>query len=184
MHALIKELRQEHQGHRQLLALLKRKLAKLEQGMPPNYGLIEDTINYIGDYAGRYHHPKEDIVYQYIIKKGLDFHGDFDKVVKEHNRFDQLTSPLSKSLQSILLDIIVPRETFIVQLSDFILAEQSHLDSEDNHIFPLIETLLAEDDWLLITAALPVKNEDPLFGEKVHNEYLDLYHRLSNIEPN
>jgi len=180
----MKSLQVEHRGLRQLLALLQCKLQRLEQGDSPDFNLIEDTINYIENYLERYHHPKEDIIYQYIIKHNLDSQGKFAKAVKEHSTFKQLTQPLRTTLQSILLDIIIPNEVSAHQLKTFIEAQQSHVDYEDNYIFPLIEQSLSDKQWAEISLLIPKQEADPLFGEHVHAEYNALYLRLRDMETN
>lgn len=182
MHKLMRTLRQDHLGLRKLLALLAHKLQRLQQGIPPNYALIEDAINYIENHVSRYHHPTEDVLYRYAIEHGLDEHKHFATIMAEHKTLIEQTQTVKSSLQSILMDIIIPREEFIGQLKDYIQAEQSHMDKEDSLIFPLLDKLLHEDDWLKITNRLPEQLEDPLFGKGVQQEFQNLYKRLAEIE--
>lgn len=175
-------LRQDHQGLRQLIALLQRKLEVLNQGKMPNCNLMIDVIDYIENYAGHYHHPKEDIIYNYIIKLELDNKWQFLEIIQQHKQFKEITNRLQIAIQNILLDTIVPQETFIRQLTDFIEAEQNHLDSEDKIIFPLIESLLTDEDWSVISRSIPAQVEEPLFGMQIHGEYQDLYQRLTETE--
>lgn len=176
------ELRQDHKGLHQLIALLRTKLEKLNQGKTPDFSLMEDAINYIENYAGVYHHPKEDVIYNYIIEGQLDQQGLFAEIVHEHKTFVQITNRLKEAIQSILMDHIVPRDLFIEQLAEFVQAEQNHLEREDSVIFPLIESLMTDKDWATITQSIPAKIEDPLFGEQVKAEYNELYRRLLEAE--
>lgn len=178
MNQLMKGLRLEHKGLSQLLDLLQTKLQMLEQDIAPKYSLMEDTIDYIESYIELYHHPKEDIIYHYVIDHGLDANEHFANIVKEHKTIEHTTKQLKATLKSILLDIIVPKETTIEQLRAFIQIEQSHMEQEENLIFPLAETLLEEKDWALIAQSVPTQTEDPLFGERVRAEYEELYLRL------
>jgi hemerythrin-like domain-containing protein len=184
MNKLMRKLRQDHQGLRKILALLNHKLQELEKGIPPNYSLIEDAINYIENYAGSYHHPTEDVIYQYVIEHGMDDQGHFAGIIAEHKKFAELTLALKDSLQAILMDIIIPREEFTGHLRDYIQAEQSHLDKEDKLIFPLLDNLLSEENWLQITVNKPVPVADPLFGEQVQMKFQELYQRLTEMDDN
>lgn len=184
MNKLMGKLHQDHHSLRKILALLKHKLQRLESGIPLNYSLIEDAINYIESYAGSYHHPTEDIICQYVIAHGMDDRGHCAAIIEEHKKFAELTQALKASLQAILMDIIVPREEFTGHLRDYIQAELSHLDKEDNLIFPLLDKLLSEKDWLQITLNRPVPIEDPLFGEQVQAEFQELYQRLTEMDDN
>ena len=127
----ISGLKRDHKGLCQLLTLLQTKLTMIEQELPANYNLISDAINYIESYVRRYHHPKEDIIYHYIIDQQLDMEGHFIESCQEHQQFEPITKKLKASLQSILLDVVIPREIFIGHLRAFIDAEQSHVKNED-----------------------------------------------------
>lgn len=179
MNQLMKDLTRDHKGLCQLLELLQTKLTMIEQGLPPDYTLISDAINYIESYVRRYHHPKEDIIYHYIIEQQLDDKEHFIQSCQEHQQFEPITEKLKASLQSILLDVVVSKETFISHLNAFIDAERSHVQNEEKLIFPLIEKLLTQDDWQEILPNIPIQEDDPLFGKNVLSEYHDLYVRLN-----
>lgn len=182
MNKLMKRLGQEHSGLRKLLALLNHKLQRLENGIPPDFSLIEDAIDYIEEYTGRYHHPVEDIICQYAVEHHLDDQGHFAKVTEEHKELAELTLEVKSSLHAILMDIIVSREEFIGHLRNYIQAEQSHLDHEDRVIFPLLDNLLNDQDWSRIINDNPQQIEDPLFGNRVQVEFQDLYQRLTEMD--
>lgn len=171
MNKLMSELKQEHKGLHRLIALLQIKLDKLNQGKKPDFNLMEDAINYIKNFADAYHHPKEDVIYHYIIDHQLDKQGLFAAIINEHKAFVQNTKNLKQAIQAILMDHVVPRDLFIDQLAGFIHAERSHLKQEDTIIFPLVESSLTEQDWDIIEHSIPAKVEDPLFGAQVKSEY-------------
>ena len=179
MHELMKGLQREHKGHKQLLTLLEGKLERLKQNIPLDFNLLNDAVNYIENYAGRYHHPKEDIIYHYMVDNQLDPHKDFAKIIEEHTKLEQISSQLLTSLQGILLDAITSTSRFILELEEFIQVHKQHLHKEDTVIFPQIEQNLTGDDWQKILPQLPNQEDDPLFGTKVQAEYLELYHRLT-----
>ncbi|WP_236702582.1 hemerythrin domain-containing protein [Thalassomonas actiniarum] len=179
MNELMKSLQREHKGHKQLLALLEGKLTRLKQNTPLDFNLLSDAVDYIESYAGRYHHPKEDIIYHYMVDNQLDPHKDFAKIIEEHHKLEQITTQLKTSLQGILLDAITSTSRFAIELEEFIQIHQQHLHKEDTVIFPQIEHSLTEDDWQKILPQLPNQEDDPLFGTKVQAEYLELYHRLT-----
>ena len=179
MNELMKGLQREHKGHKQLLTLLEGKLARLKQNIPLDFNLLNDAIDYIENYAGRYHHPKEDIIYHYMVDNQLDPKKYFTKIIEEHTRLEQITTQLKTSLQSILLDAITSTSSFMLELEEFIRVHQQHLHQEDTIIFPQIEHNLTENDWNKILPQMPNQEDDPLFGTQVQAEYLELYHRLS-----
>ena len=151
----------------------------LKEGKPPNFNLIDDVIRYIENHANVYHHPKEDVIYQYIIDQKLDVTGEFSKVIQEHHTLAQNTQDLKEALDAILLDIIVPKDNLIDLLDRFIEAEINHLNNEETVLFPLIEEMLGDEDWLIIGASVPAQRDDPVFGKQVKKEYQELCDRLS-----
>lgn len=179
MNEIMKSLRLEHKGLGQILDLLKNKLRMLKEGKPPNFNLIDDVIRYVENHASRYHHPKEDVIYQYIIDQKLDAKGEFRKIIQEHHTLAQNTHNLKEALDAILLDIIVPKNNLIDLLDRFIGAEISHLNNEETVLFPLIEEMLSDEDWLIISPLIPAQQDDPIFGKQVKKEYQELCNLLS-----
>lgn len=174
-------LNKEHVALKELLALLEWKLQLLEEDKIVDYHVLEEAIMYIENYVDLYHHPKENIIYQYIIDKKLDKKNSFKQKQHEHDLLKNVTEELKQSLQSITLDIIISKHTFITQLRDFIDGLKVHLDEEDHETFPLITTLLTDDDWDKLATMMPKYNDDPLFGKQQKKEYLQLYKSLKNF---
>jgi hemerythrin-like domain-containing protein len=178
MNELMNGLRLEHRGLGQLLGLLQNKLRRLERGILPNFNLLADAIHYIENYATLYHHPKEDVIYRYMIDRQLDDKGQVMNVMQEHSALAQNTQNLKEAVDAILSDTVVSRDKLVALLRKFIGAEMGHLKSEETVVFPLVEKLLTDEDWKKITPLIATPKDDPLFGKKITEEYRDLYNRL------
>lgn len=179
MNDIMKSLGLEHKGLGQILELLQNKLRMLKEGTPPNFNLIDDAIHYVENHASVYHHPKEDVIYQYIIDQGMDVNGEFSKIIQEHHTLAQNTHKLKEALDAILLDIVVPNNNLVDLLDRFIEAETNHLNNEEAVLFPLIEELLGDEDWSIISPLMPAQRDDPIFGRQVKKEYQELCNRLA-----
>ncbi|MDX1400096.1 MAG: hypothetical protein R3204_16325, partial [Oceanospirillum sp.] len=60
---------------------------------------------------------------------------------------------------------------------DFIQQQYAHLNQEEGTVFPLLDKLMQEKDWLNLQVKLQTR-EDPLFGDNVAEEYKRLYKSL------
>ena len=181
MNNIMINLNKEHVALKELLALLRWKVQLLKEDKVVDFYVIEEAIMYIEHYVDLYHHPKEDIIYQYIIDKNLDEKNSFKQKQHEHDLLKTVTEEVKQSLHSITLDIIISKHTFITQLSAFIEGLKVHLGEEDTETFPLINTLLTDDDWDTLSTMMPKYNDDPLFGKQQKKEYLQLYKSLKNF---
>jgi len=161
---------------------MKEKLVRLQREESIDYSLLEDAVLYIESFVDGYHHPKEDIIYQYIIDHDLDNNRVFQHKLDDHDDIKKITLDLKQVLHSINLDIIVSRNSVINELEAFIHVSNNHLNDEEHNTFPLIERLLNDEDWLNIAQLMPEYCEDPLFGRNLKEDYLDLSHRLANYE--
>ncbi|WP_448549347.1 hemerythrin domain-containing protein [Thalassotalea fusca] len=182
MSKLISVLYQEHKGLKRLLSLMKENLVRLQREESIDHSLLEDSVHYIEVYVDSYHHPKEDVFYQYIIDHKLDSNRVFQHKLDDHDDIKKITQDLKQVLHSINLDIIVSRSSLINELEAFIHVSNNHLNDEEHNTFPLVEKLLTEEDWHNVALLMPEYCEDPLFGRNLKEDYLDLSHRLASFE--
>lgn len=174
---ILNELHRDHINLNKMLAILRQKVAKLRAGNHPNFSLMADVINYISNYADAYHHSREDSMYQY-------FHGrnaELDKLLvnceKEHAKMKHTSTELSETIDGILHDAVIPMDKFTDKLEAFLDEQAEHLNVEEGSLFPMIQGIATDQDWVELSNTLP-KSADPLFGEKQTHEYMDLYKEL------
>ncbi|OPX57141.1 hypothetical protein BTE48_00885 [Oceanospirillum multiglobuliferum] len=174
---MMAQLHQDHLNLSRLLGVLKHKLALLKGGERPNYLLVQDVVAYIVDYADTYHHPLEDVIYQYSAEHYPEYQEIFNEVEQEHQKIAQDTRAFQELVQNILLDAIVPMAQFIERLEQFVNQQYAHLNREEGRVFPLLERTISTAQWQEIEQRLQSR-EDPLFGENVADEYKRLYREL------
>lgn len=181
-------IRNDHRNLAILLDLLRDKVVRLENGQPINYALIRDVIEYMQEYADRYHHKYEDTVYSYYLNRKGDAKA-LNKLEQEHDRLTADTASFRELIELILLDSVVPSDTFRARLQAFIDQQQQHMAYEDREILPLLEAHLGFKDWEQIdsnfspfaearAARATVELLDPLFGPQLAQRYRDLAQRL------
>ncbi len=187
-------IRNDHRNLAILLDLLRDKVVRLEKGQPINYALIRDVIEYMQEYADRYHHKYEDAVYSYYLSRKGDAQA-LNKLEQEHDRLTADTASFRELIELILLDSVVPSDTFRARLQAFIDQQQQHMTYEDREILPLLEAHLGFKDWEQIdsnfspfaearAARATVELLEPLFGPQLAQRYCDLAQRLQRSARN
>jgi len=173
----LSELHQDHINLTRLLDILERKVARLRDGVHPDFSLMADVVSYVGDYADQYHHPHEDIMYEFFRGRDAELDQRLSACEQEHQTLKQLSGTLSESIEAILNDAVVPMDRFTDQLDAFVSAEKRHLDFEEGEIFPRLDALASEADWQQLEQQIP-RPADPLFGEHQAEQYRELYRAL------
>lgn len=174
---LVAELHQDHINLSKLLDILSSKSEKLKQGSDPNFPLMLDVIDYIANYAEQNHHPREDHMYHYFEGRDAQLNVVMDRCHEEHQELKGFGHQLLDEIDGILHDSVIPMDQFIEKLDTFIRNERKHLDFEETEIFPLIEKVAQEKDWIELDKLIPA-TPDPLFGEKQAEAYISLYKEL------
>lgn len=178
--AILAELHQEHVNMKRLLELLGRTVQKLHEGESdrPNFQLMSDVVNYVGNYADTHHHPREDRMFAYFKGRDAELDSAISRCEGEHHELKQLSTSLHDALDGVLNDAaVIPIDQLIDQLEQFVSRESQHLNLEEGDVFPKIEKVASSDDMAELDAQIPSPN-DPLFGLKQADEYRDLYQAL------
>jgi hemerythrin-like domain-containing protein len=174
---MIERIRREHGYMIRLLAILRKKLQLLRNEEEINYSLVKEIVDYLSSHSEAVHHPKEDLIYHYY----LQHYGEKQNIADleaDHERLSVLTHEFLDVTEMILQDVIVPQEIFIEQLSNFIDAQKSHLDFEEQEIIPLISHTFTLDDWQSLEKQWTKDEEDPVFGETIADRYKQLALRV------
>ncbi|MCV6589399.1 MAG: hemerythrin domain-containing protein [Marinobacterium sp.] len=174
---ILEQLRQDHTNMRCLLNILNKKVSKLRSGEHPNFGLLDEVIDYLRNYADAYHHPWENELFRHF--EGRD--ADLDKVMHcceaQHKEMLGAGSSLAESLDCILHDAVIPMDRFTDQLEQFVVQQSEHLDLEDHTLMPHMVRIATTVDWQALEQALS-RPDDPLFGETQSTRYSQLYQQL------
>lgn len=162
----------DHANMNLLLKLLSKRIQSLEQDEKIDYRLIKTIITYLRTYSDKYHHPMEDLIYEYYLKSHTVSDDIALRLTQEHQAIKKVTIELDELLDMILLDAIVSKDICIEKLRNFVEQQTAHLAYEEQEILPLINNSLFADDWDNIAQQWqPDEYQDPLFGENVSEQY-------------
>jgi hemerythrin-like domain-containing protein len=170
---MIERIRREHGYMTRLLAILKRKLHRLQNEQSVNYSLIKEIVDYLCSHSEAAHHPKEDLIYRYYMQKygEVEYIADLEA---DHKHLSEQTHEFLGVIEMILQDVIVPQDVFISQLSDFIVEQRRHLEFEEREILPLINQTFTVEDWQYVEGQWTQNEDDPVFGETIADRYKQL----------
>ena len=140
----------EHQLILRMIALLERNVALMEQGRFRNWQFFIDAVDFIRNYADRFHHAKEEDILFIEMAAVID-QGDgclhcnpIPQMLHEHdlgrNFLQEMKMGLSKGDQK---KIISAARGYAYLLQD-------HIFKEDNILYPMADQILTNDSQNLI----------------------------------
>ena len=109
MSAIIDLLRQEHRSLARLLKVLEHQLAVFDRGESPDYEVFIGVLDYCQTYSDRYHHPKEDLVFERLQRRNPAAADAFGDLAAEHAALAELTGQLATAVSDILAEAEVPQ---------------------------------------------------------------------------
>jgi len=179
---MIAKIQQDHRNMMQLLQVLEAKVNLLKEDKEIDYRLIKSIISYLKNYADKYHHPMEDLIYAYYLKYRVVKDQVANRLADDHQHLKVMTRELDDMLDMILLDAIIPKELFTEKLVQFVSNQKSHLNYEEQDILPAIKKSLTADDWIHLSLEWKHKEYvDPLFGDDISHEFKSLAERINLV---
>ncbi len=175
---IIQQLQKDHLSAARLLDLLEVQIGTLHDGETSDYHLMLDVMHYMTHYPDLFHHPKEDLVFKKLKQRDASARLIVDSLVEEHKALAEKGARFFGCLHTVVSELMVSRESLESQGRDYIAFLRSHMDKEEDEVFPLSEKVLREKDWAEIDTAMEAK-EDPVFGKVVGEEYRALYDLLT-----
>ena len=179
---MIEKIHQDHRNIMQLIQVLSNKVNLLKEDKKIDYQLIKAIINYLKNYSDKYHHPMEDLIYAYYLKYRVVPDEVANRLSDEHKQLKVITRELADMVDMILLDAIVPKDLFIEKLELFVTRQKQHLNYEEKEILPAIKSTLSPDDWMNLSQQWKHHEYiDPLFGDRISEEFKVLADRINQI---
>lgn len=185
MSTAIRIIKAEHIGIWRILNALEEILAETSRsGARPNERLLEAILHYIESYTDRVHHPKEDdylfVALRQRVPQAVPI---IEKLEREHEEGPGHVRAMREAL-AICRQGSGPEgvERLKQVAGDYIRFQREHISLEESKLLPLAREHLTEEDWAPIDEAFQ-RNDDPLFGEQVREEFRDLRSRIASYAP-
>ena len=169
------ELHQDHIHLSRLLKMLDRHVKVLQNDGDPDFIMMIDIVEYIRNYSDFHHHPKEDHVYKVFKACSDEATRIVDGLLNEHQQIPKVTIAFQRLLDGALNgSIIVSRDDLSERITNFIDIQINHLNLEEEKLFPLINKIMQESDWVKVEEQM-IERDDPLFGSQLEDRYEDLH---------
>ena len=174
MHKTIAELHSEHGNFSRLLAVLRDELDALSRNDSPDYGVMRDVMLYMTTFPDRFHHPKEDLVFQSALTIDPSLESTVRTLSLEHEQILGKGRELLQLLEFVANEQVVPRDAIETLGWEYVAAMYRHMKTEEMGMFRVAERILKPAHWALIEQAAR-SAQDPVFGPAVGDDFERLY---------
>ena len=171
-------LRAEHKHIASVMEVFAQQLDAVATGELVDTHIMYETMDYMVSWPDRFHHPREDLVYGRVAEVDPSAADNVDSLQREHD-------VQGVKGRKLLADIDRWREGEITGDSvvkdgrDYIEKMYVHMNTEEEIVFPQIESVLSLDDWRELAVDDQLKPAaDPLFGGRADREFRNLARKL------
>jgi hemerythrin-like domain-containing protein len=178
---VVNTLRTEHHNIGKLLDTVLEEIEghSHDATVVPNYAVIAGIVDYLGNYTDGFHHPREDLMFERLVKQKPELQAPIEKLIDEHQTIEtevqELESHLLQHLGSSRADS--RNKSLDAHCRRYVKKLQAHLRFEDTEVFPHTDALRPRD-WLAVDKGL-AHEPDPLFGAEVKERYEELADALA-----
>ncbi len=177
MHEMLKKLHRDHAQLNRLLRLLTAQLERFCCGDEPEFDLLIDLLDYMGNYADCVHHPAEDRLFEALKQRTDEGRAAVDELMEQHRQLAVLTREFRQALEAITQDAVIRRDEVEQKGRDYLALQRRHMQLEEGEVFPLLKREL-EGQGLDAVAQHLLAVQDPLQDGRVQERYQSLYRYL------
>ncbi|NQV46432.1 MAG: hemerythrin domain-containing protein [Rhodospirillaceae bacterium] len=171
------DLRQEHGSFAKLFDILERQLTIFHNNGKPDYDLISDAIDLLFHFPHRYHHPKEDAVFEKLAQREPAVASNMADLKQEHDALHDLTQKFASNIESVISEEEIARDEVIENLHKLADFQHRHMQMEEDDFLPVALKILTPEDWDELDARAADAN-DPAFGAEAKSEFSVRYEKI------
>ncbi len=137
----------EHQLILRMIALVESNSALMEQGRFRNGQFFLDAVDFIRNYADRFHHAKEeDVLFVELIRNGMpEKQSPIEAMHMEHDQGRALVRAMEAAAEKTLAGETGQVQVLAENAKGYAELLRGHIDKEDNILYPLAERVLPEE---------------------------------------
>ena len=169
----------EHQLILRMITLVEQNTALLEAGKFRNWQFYLDAVDFIRNYADRFHHAKEeDVLFVELIKNGMpEKSSPIEAMHIEHDQGRAHVRALEEAVQKALAGEIGQGAVIAEHAKGYAALLRGHIDKEDNILYPLAERVLPEGVRKGMLAAYAAAEAKTPQLEERYRELVEEYER-------
>lgn len=159
----IQALHNEHIYMFNLLDSLNEQVGYIVSGEDADFNLLLDIVDYMQNFPDRYHHPKEDIIYQRMALRDSDVAREVLALLDEHRILGKLIDRLADAIRDVhVMPTVLKKQRAGELCADYEARLRDHINTEEGRILPRALEVLCEEDWFLIDQNSTPINEIPI----------------------
>jgi len=137
----------EHKLILRMIALVEKNTELLEQGKFRNWQFYLDAVDFIRNYADRFHHAKEeDVLFAELIKNGMpEKQSPIEAMHMEHDQGRAYVRAMEEAAQKALDGETGQAAIIAENAKGYAALLRGHIEKEDDILYPLAERVLPED---------------------------------------
>jgi len=141
-----KVLSDEHQLILRMITLVEKNTAAMEQGKFRDWQFFLDAVDFIRNYADRFHHAKEeDVLFIELVKNGMpEKQSPIEAMHMEHDQGRAFVRAFEAAAEKALAGIPGQIPVIAENARGYAALLRGHIDKEDNILYPLAERVLPE----------------------------------------
>ena len=183
MHKIQRQLHTDHFHLQRLLNCFGNEIDcyDFDSTRRADLAVILSALDYVHVYPDKWHHPAEDLIFDKLIQKDVKESTLIKELKNEHQEIIQETNRIYELFQDVAEDCIVSTDKLLETARHYVKLQKQHLDKENEHIYPLMDTAFSEKDWSEIEKQVTLQS-DPLFNNQSKKEYDHLYRYILALE--
>ena len=138
---------EEHRLILRMISLVEQNTARMEQGRFRDWQFFLDAVDFIRNYADRFHHAKEeDVLFVALVANGMPAkQSPIEAMHLEHEQGRAHVRALAAAAQKTLAGEAGLVPVIAAHARGYALLLRGHIDKEDQILYPLAERILPEE---------------------------------------
>jgi hemerythrin-like domain-containing protein len=173
-------LRLEHWNLSRLLGVIEEQVTLAEAGERMDEELLRLAAEYFCDYPDRCHHPKEDLVYQLLVKRHPAARTELRDLLADHRHLHELAQAFADTVRPPAGNPAIVDPAARNVIAQFTQHYRQHMRLEEERFFRLAAEQLSRDDWDLLDFTM-FDEDDPLFDSATERRFAGLRGRIEAL---
>lgn len=138
---------EEHQLILRMIALVEKNSGRVERGEYRNWRFFLDAVEFIREYADRFHHAKEeDVLFTALVKNGMpEKQSPIEAMLMEHDAGRAHVRGMEEAAQRALDGDESKIPSLLEHARGYAQLLRGHIDKEDTILYPLAERVLPQE---------------------------------------
>lgn len=143
---ITRRLKDEHQLILRMLALLEKNARLTAEGSFKDYQFYLDGVDFIRNYADRFHHAKEeDILFEALVEHGMPRENSpVAAMLMEHDQGRTYVKAMEEAATRAVNGEAGQEEAIVANARGYLDLLREHISKEDDILYPLAERILPE----------------------------------------